>query len=81
MNGRHTQNVPKLLLGELFLSCLKFKFLRAVIPNHISHEYSLQMSQKSTIISLPIINSNESKYDDCVNIFRTYEKWIAKKVD
>ena len=67
------------IIGRIFLEfCPNFKFSRALMHNHVSHEYSLQMSQKSTILSLPIINANESKYDDCVSILRTYEKWIAE---
>ncbi len=58
----------------------KFKFLKAVIPQHISHEYSQQMSQLSTVVSLPIMNANEAKYEDCVTILRTYEKWTNKNL-
>ena len=54
----------------------KFKFLKQIVDPPIKHKYSHEMAQKSTIVSLPILNCNENNYNDCVTILRTYEKWI-----
>lgn len=68
----------KILVGRVFLEFFpKFNFLKTIIPTHIPHQYTNQMSNKSTIMSMPIINANEASYADCVVILRCYEKWIA----
>ena len=67
----------KVLVSRILIEFLpKFKFLSRVTPRHIKHRFSNEMSQKSTIITLPIIDANEASYNDCAKILRTYEKWI-----
>ena len=69
----------KMLVGRIICEFLpKFKWIKSVLPAHIPHRYSKEMAKRSTIVSLPIINANEAKYEDCVHILRSYEKWIAE---
>ena len=72
-------NCAKILTGRIIVEFFpKFKWLKAVIPAHIPHIYNGEMAQKSTIVSLPLLNANEAKYEDCVSILRSYEQWISE---
>ena len=67
----------KILVGRICVQFLtKFKFLKSIVTQSIEHKFSKEMTQKSTIVSFPILNSNENNYHDCVTILRTYEKGI-----
>ena len=65
----------KILVGRICVQFLtKFKFLKSIVTQSIEHKFSKEMTQKSTIVSLPILSCNENNYHDCVTILRTYEK-------
>ena len=67
----------KILVGRICVQFLtKFKFLKSIVTQSIEHKFSKEMTQKSTIVSFPILNCNENNYHDCVTILRTYEKGI-----
>ena len=67
----------KVLVGRICVQfCRNFKFLENIIPKHIERRFSSEMAEASTVIPLPIINADEKKYNDCVVILRSYEKWI-----
>ena len=67
----------KILVGRICAQFLtKFKFLKSIVKQSIEHRFSKEMTQKSAIVSLPILNCNENNYHDCVTILRAYEKWI-----
>ena len=69
----------KVILGRILLQFFpEFKFLSKSMPKHIPHDYTKEMSLKSNIISMPIIEANETKYKDVVHILKTYEKWITE---
>ncbi len=64
----------KVLIGRVLLSnipCLSF--LKSVIPDHISHVYQKEMSEKSIVVPLPMQFKDEKKYSDVVDILDYYE--------
>lgn len=64
----------KVLIGRVLLSgvpCLSF--LKSVIPDHISHMYQKEMSEKSIVVPLPMQFKDEKKYSEVVDILDYYE--------
>lgn len=69
----------KVLVGRVIADFIPaLAFVKSVIPDHIDHRYQNEMSQKSTIISLPMQLKDEKKYDDTVDILCFYENTIEE---
>ena len=61
------------LLAEKFSS---FSWMKQLLPQHLDHQYSLQMSQPSVVHPLPLLNKNETKYEECTAILDSYEETL-----
>lgn len=69
----------KVLVGRQLVKYIpSLSFLKSVIPNHIEHTYQKEMSQKSTIVPLPMQLKDEKKYDDVVDILCEYENTVEE---
>ena len=54
----------------------KVSFLADLIPKHIPHLYSDEMTRKSEVVTLPVLKKDEKKYSDCVNAMDMFEDWV-----
>ena len=63
------------ILTEYFLSLAPFS---KVVPKHILHKYSTQMSKKSDVVVLDILMKNEAKHKDMLDIMNTLQDYLGK---
>lgn len=59
----------KVLLGRVLVKHIPaFNWMKTILPDHIPHDFSGVMEQKSKIIPLQMLFHNEAKYEECVQI-------------
>lgn len=66
----------KVLVGRIFLEFFKqpnFAVVKKLVPQHIMHQYTKEMSSKSEVFPLPIQFKDEKKYSDVVDILANHE--------
>ena len=55
-----------------------FSFLKDLLPENITDEYSAQLTQKTPVIPLIAMHKNEQHYGDVVDIMRFYEDLLKR---
>lgn len=71
----------KILVGRVFIEFFKqpqFAAVKKLIPDHILHRYTKEMSTKSEVFPLPIQFKDEKKYSDVVDILASHEETFEK---
>ena len=62
------------ILTEYFHTLARFS---KVVPKHILHMYSAEMSMKSDVVVLGILMKNESKRKDMIDIMKTLQGYLG----
>ena len=52
--------------------------LSKVVPKHIMHEYSAEMSKKSEVVVLDVLMKNENCSSDMVDIIKTMQEYLGE---
>jgi hypothetical protein len=67
------------ILGRLIAEqCQSMNWMKKYLPDHIAHRFSNEMSVKSTVHSLPLLNKNENNYEECIDILDSQSKLMEK---
>ena len=78
----YRESLKYILAREMVAFSEKFSWMKMCIPDHIPHELSEEMSQKSTPFLMPILLKNETSYSDCIDILSSYtsqlEDWYRR---
>ena len=54
-------------------------FLSKVLPAHISHRYSSEMAKKSVVVVLDLLQKNETKNTDMLDIMQTMQGYLGEE--
>jgi len=65
------------LVSRILAGSRKYSWMAKYVTRHIAHEYEDYMALKSTVIPLTIIDKNEAKYEDCLDICDNYEETMV----
>lgn len=63
------------ILTEYFPALVPFS---KVVPKHIRHKYSAEMSRKSDVVVLDILMKNEAKHRDMLDIMKTLQRYLGE---
>lgn len=73
----HLMSSYVVLVTRILSDSPRFAWLKKYVPNHIPHDYEHYMALPSCVIPLNILDKNEAKYEDCLDICDDYERQMV----